>query len=158
MANYKLSRNLESSLIDFFRQELTSNGWVGIIVEKSLKQSEIKPPCILIYCSDTDTQSKEIGSGKYLKFPTIVIRVFATSDGIRLDLADWLLEKLEGSINYYEYVINDGQVISKILAGEILVRKIIRNEKELLNTNPELLEYSDRYRHNLTISCFIGNQ
>lgn len=153
---YRLSRNLEASLIDFFRVELVTDGWVGIQCEKSLKQEKIKTPCILIYCSDTDTQLKEIGSGKYLKFPTIIIRVFGTDEGNREDLADWILEKLEESITYYEYS-NGGNTKSAAM-GDIIVRKITRNEKELANTSPELLEYSDRYRHNITISCFVGKQ
>jgi hypothetical protein len=156
MPGYRRSRNIEVSLIDYFRAELISDGWNGIQVEKSIKQSEIKLPAILIYCSDTATQKKEIGGSKYIKFPTVTIRIYAENDGQRLDLADWLLEKLEGTINYYTYVISGGQVTSKTLAGGITITKIIRNEKELSNTDPENLEYRDRYRHNITISCFIG--
>ena len=153
---YRLNRNLEASLIDFLREELLSDGWSGISVEKSVKQANIKPPLILVQSTDTDTQKREIGSGVYIKYPTVTIRIFAKNDGQRLDLADWLLEKLEETINYYTYVVTNGVISSKDLAGQIVVRRIVRNEKELSNTDPSVLEEEDRYRHNLTFSCFIG--
>ena len=155
---YRNSRNLEASLIDFFTAELIAgpNPWVGVQCEKSLKQAEIVLPTILIYVQDTDAQKKEIGSGTFLKFPTVVIRIYAKSDGQRLDLADWVLEQLEGTISYYTYTITSGVVSSKVLAGGISIVKIIRNDKELGNTDPALLASEDRYRHNLTFSCYVG--
>ena len=156
MSTYRESRNLEASLIDFLKIELNEDGWTGINVEKSLKQSQIKIPVILIYVQDVDPQQKEIGSGDYLRFPTVIIRIFADNDGQRLDLADWILEKLEDNIEYYEYVVTNGAVSSKNLAGNIVIRKIIRNEKELSNTNPEVLEKEDRYRHRIEVSIFVG--
>lgn len=151
---YRLSRNLEASLIDYFRAELITDSWSGVQCEKSLKQSEIKPPSIIIYCSDTDTEKKEIGSGIYIKYPTIVIRIFGTDEGIREDVMDWILEKLEENIYYYEYS-NGGKTKSSVKGG-IIIRKIIRMEKELANTDPENIEYRDRYRGNITVSCYIG--
>lgn len=153
---YRLNRNLEASIIDYLRVELIEDGWEGIGVEKSVKQSKIKPPLILVQSVDTDTQKREIGSGKYIKYPTVTIRIFATSDGQRLDLADWLLEELEDDIEYYKYTVVNGQVSSKVLDGQLTIRKIIRNEKELANTDPSVLEEEDRYRHNLTFSIFVG--
>ena len=82
---YRLSRNLEASLIDYFRSALTTDGWTGIACEKSLKQSEIKLPAIVIYCSNTDAELIEIGSGDYIKYHTITIRVFGKDEGSRED-------------------------------------------------------------------------
>jgi hypothetical protein len=151
---YRLSRNLEASLIDYFRAALITDSWVGVQCEKSLKQSEIKLPCILIYCSNTDTQKKEIGSGEYIKYPNIVIRIYGTNEGNREDLADWVLEKLEGTINYYTYT-NGGETKSQV-AGGISIIKIIRDTKELSSTDPEAIEFRDRYRHVLEVSCLVG--
>jgi hypothetical protein len=156
MATYRLKRNLESSLIDFFRDELTNDGWNGIAVEKNIKQEEIKLPAIIVYASSVDNQKKEIGGSKYLRFPIITIRIFATSEGQRQDLSDWVLEKLEDDISYYAYVITNGAISSKTLSGNIVITKILRDSKDLENTNPESLELEDRYRHILTFSTFIG--
>jgi hypothetical protein len=100
---YRRSRNLEASLIDYVSAALTTDGWTGIRCEKSLAEVyDGKPPAILIYVQDTDTQKREVGGNIYLKFPTVYIRIFAKNDGQRLDLADWLLEKLE----YLYLIIN----------------------------------------------------
>ena len=154
--SYRLSRNCEASLIDYFRQELSNDGWQNIQCEKSLKNEEIKLPAILIYCSNTDAELEEIGSSSFIKYPNITIRIYGKDEGSREDLADWILEKLEGNIDYYQYVVTNGQVSSKILSGSFTIRKIIRNEKEFSNTDPEALEFRDRYRHNITFSCYVG--
>ena len=156
MTTYRLNRNLESSLIDYLRAQLTTDGWQNISVEKSMPAKEFKPAVILIQVSDIDAQKREIGSGKFIQFPRVTIRIFAENDGQREDLSNWLLDKLEADIPYYHYVITAGTVSSKIVSGNIVVLRIIRDEKELANTNPDVLEKEDRYRHNLTFNCYVG--
>jgi hypothetical protein len=155
---YRRSRNLEASLIDYLSTALTMDGWTGIRCVKSLAQVyDGEVPAILIYVQDTDTQKREVGGNLYLKFPTVYIRIFADNDGQRLDLADWILEKLEvASLPYYQYTITNGVVSSKVLKGNIVIRSINRNEKELANTQPDTLDEEDRYRHLIELSCFIG--
>lgn len=153
---YRLSRNIESSLIDYFTEELKKDGWEGISCEKFLVNKNSKPPVITIFSFRTDIRKLEIGSGRFIKFPQIVIRIFAKSEGQREDLADWILEKLEDNIPYYIYEIKDGKVSKKIAKGYINILNIIRNEKELANTDPSVLEEEDRYRHNITVSCIVG--
>ena len=156
MAQYRLSRNLEASLIEFFRDELVEDEWTGISVMLNIKQDKVTLPAIIIYVLDTDVQKKEIGSGTFLKFPTVVIRIFANNEGQRLDLADWVLEKLECNIPYYSHIISSGGVSTKTESGNVIITKVIRNEKEYGNTNPENLEKEDRFRHNITFSCYVG--
>ena len=161
MRQYRASRNLEASLIDYLVEELDNDGWEGIQCVKSLKRDKqgvilLKPPIILINVISNPRQKLEIGSGKFLTFPIVYIRIFATNDGQRLDLADWVLEKLEGDITYYSYMIDDGQVHTKHESGAISIINIARDEKELVNTNPESLEEEDRYRHLIEFSCYVG--
>jgi hypothetical protein len=156
MGQYRLSRNVEASIIEHLRTALFDDGWEGIGCEKSMKQEQMTPPLIMINVVEMDTQKREIGSGFYLKYPTVVVRIFATSDGQREDLADWVLEKFEDNISYYQYGIFDGKIASKELAGNIVIRKILRNEKELANTEPSNLEKEDRYRHIISFSIFVG--
>jgi hypothetical protein len=153
---YRRSRNIEASLIDYFRTALFDDKWEGITVEKSIKQDELNPPTILINVVDTDVKKLEIGSASTLKFPTVYIRIFADNDGQRLDLADWALDKLEGDIPYYQYSIFDGKVASKDEAGNLVVLQITRDEKELFNTDPTFLSKEDRYRHLIAFTCYVG--
>ena len=101
-----------------------------------------------------DHTRRELGTSALSKFTNIEIRIFATTDGNRLDLADWLLEKVMPGISYYEYVISGGIVSSKTLKGRINILSIIQNRKEL--TNIEGLELVDKYRHLLSFRTRIA--
>lgn len=155
MATYRQSRNIEASLIDRITEELAADGWTGIYVEKVA--SEIyggKFPAILVKAQEMSPQKKEIGSKTYIKYFTVYIRIFADNDGQRLDLSDWLFEKLEDDTTYYEYTILDGKVASKISSGKIHIINWFDNRQELTNT--EDLEKKDRYRHLFSFECYIA--
>jgi len=155
MATYRQIRNCEASLIDWLTEKLEDGGWVGIRVEKSF--AEIYKgtlPAICINLIETRLEKLEIGSKTNLKYYTITIRIFGTSDGIRCDLASFLTDLLEDDINYYSYVITNGEVASKDLTGKIVIRTIIRMEKELTNT--EGLAKEDKYRHLIEFICFVA--
>ena len=150
---YRNYRNLESSLIDYIVAELVTDGWTGIRTTKSF--SEVYKgtlPCICINEEDSDVKRREIGSNSYLEDILISIRIFATSDGQRLDLASWMLSKIMPGTDYYTYIITSG-VAAKTLAGKITILEIIDNRKELKNT--ENLDATDRYRHLLSFRCRV---
>lgn len=152
---YKESRNIEASIIDWIVTELSNDGWKDINVYKVFAQVYKKGlPAILINVNNIDTTELEIGSKRHLNLYTIYFRIFANSDGNRLDLSDWLLEELEDDIDYFEYIIDNGIVSDKILKGRIAIRKILRNERELVNT--EGLEKEDRYRQLITVQCYLA--
>jgi len=153
---YRISRNIEASLIDWLTEKLEDGGWTGIRVEKSFAQVyKGTLPCILIEQDPEDETKLEIGSKTWLKNFFINIRIFATSDGQRLDLKDFITDLLEDDIDFYEYVITNGEVAQKTLTGRIVILKITRNEKELKNT--ENLEAVDRYRNIISVQCYIAN-
>jgi len=156
---YRISRNIEASLVDFITTELSADGWKDIRVEKSFAEVYIKTkklPCILVNVAESEPTKKEIGSPTFLKYIIVNVRIFADSDGIRLDLKDWFVDKLQEDINYYTYTITSGSVIEKILSGKIMVREILREEKELVNT--ENLELIDKYRHLINFRCYVAKQ
>ena len=153
---YRISRNLEASLLDWLTSALSVGGWTGIRVEKSFSQvSSGTLPCICINTLEIRPEKLEIGSKTNLKYFTINIRVFATSDGNRLDLSDFITDLLENDINYYTYTIVNGVVSTKVLSGRIVVTRWLDNTKELTNT--ENLEREDKYRHLLSFECYVAN-
>ena len=155
MGTYRTSRNCEASLIDKITTDLLADGWVGIDVLKGFPQEyKGKTPFIGVEALKKPIERREIGSDSFLNKIIITIRIFATSDGQRLDLADWMVEKLMPGISYYTYIITNGAVSSKILAGRMNILKVLDNRKELTNT--EKLEAEDRYRHLLTFEASIG--
>lgn len=155
MSTYRISRNIEKSIIDYITTELTTDGWVGIYVEKVFAQVyEGKFPCILVNVSNRPDTRREIGSNTLSKFFNIEIRIFANDDGQRLDLSDWLLDKVMPGIVYYQYVITNGVVSSKIAKGRINILEITSNRKELVNL--EGLSKEDKFRHLLVTRCRVA--
>ena len=153
MAN-RISRNIEMSLADRITTDLTASGWQGIGVVKSFK--EVKggtTPVICINVLELRPKLKEIGSKVHLKYFTINIRIFASSDGQRLDLSDWLFEKLEDDTIYYTYTMSGSTPVKGAAAGRICIENWFDNRKELTNT--ENLAEEDRYRHLLSFEVRV---
>ena len=151
---YRNYRNLESSLIDFITAQLTADGWSGIRTEKAFAEVyKGTLPAICVSMEESDSKRREIGSDSYLEDILVSIRIFATSDGQRLDLASWMLSKIIPGTDYYTYVITSG-VAAKTLAGRISVLDVTVNRKELKNVDN--LDSIDRYRHILTFKCRVA--
>ena len=154
MGVYRQSRNIEASLVDFITTQLSTDGWTGIKVLKGFPQDyKGATPFIGLEVLDLNPKKLEIGSKTHIKYYTVKIRIFATSDGQRLDLADWLFDELEDDAIYYAYTIANGIVSVKTATGKIIIGEI-SSEKELQNT--ENLEAEDRYRHLLSFECYVA--
>jgi hypothetical protein len=152
---YRISRNIEASLIDQITELLEEDGWQNIRVEKSFLEARNGTlPCICVNALEFRPVKKEIGSKLHIKYFTVNIRIFCKTDGSRLDLSDWLFDELENNLNYYSYNITDGEVSEKNLSGRIVVTRFFDNKKELTNT--ENLAKEDRYRHLLSFECYIA--
>lgn len=152
---YRVSRNIEASLIDFITSGLTTDGWTGITVLKGFPQDyKGKAPFIGVESLEIRPQKLEIGSKTNLKYFTVKIRIIAKNDGQRLDLADWLFDELEDDVDYYVYTITSGVVSAKTLTGRIVITKWNENRKELQNT--ENLESEDRYRQVFVFECIVA--
>lgn len=153
--NYRLSRNCEASIIDFITEKLAVDGWTGIRVEKVFAEVyKGTLPCICLGISTRPDKRREIGTNSLLKFINVEIRIFATNDGLRLDLSDWILEQVMPGMAYYIYTVINGKVSEKILAGRINILEILANRKELVNL--EGLSKEDRYRHLLSLRCKVA--
>ena len=153
--SYRNYRNLEATLIDYIEAQLLADGWSGIRITKAF--AEIYKgtlPAICVSMEESDALSREIGSKSYLENILVSVRIFATSDGQRLDLASWMLSKIMPGFNYYEYIITSGTVSSKTLAGAVMILENTVNRKELRNSDN--LESIDRYRHVLTFRMRIS--
>jgi hypothetical protein len=153
---YRISRNIEASIIDSITTNLTADGWTGIRTEKSFAEVYAGTlPCICVSVAELRPQKLEIGSKTNIKYFTVNIKIFATSDGQRLDLADWLSDKIEDDFVYSTYTITNGAVSAKVASGKIVLTKWFENRKELTNT--ENLVKADRYRQLLSFECIVAN-
>ena len=156
MATYRISRNVEASLVDRITADLSSGGWTGISVEKGFPQEyKGKTPMIAVECLEIRPEKLEVGGKNYIKNFNIKIRIFGANDGQRLDLSDYLFDKLLDDTNYYAYTITSGAVSAKVLTGRIVITRWLDNRKELTNT--EGLEKEDRYRHLFSFEAIVAD-
>jgi len=155
MGAFREYRNIEASLIEYLTAKLVTDGWSGISVGKTFSLIEdSKLPAIIVQLVSSTLKRKEIGSSTFEDTEFLVVRIFATSDGQRLDLAKWLIDNLAETIPYYTYTIIKGAIASKELSGSIRVTKIVENKKELEGV-PDL-HITDRYRHKISFNVKIN--
>lgn len=155
---YRISRNIEASIIDYINAELTSGGWTNINVEKGFARVYNLPdnvPAVAVRLGVTSHERTGIGTTNTYREPQVLIDIFATDDGMRLDLKDFLVSKLKKGCTYYEYTKSNGQISEKTANGTIAIIEI---EDEPINFNEEKnnLEAHDRYRHLLTLTISLG--
>jgi hypothetical protein len=155
VSTYRLSRNVEKSFIDFISSEIQTAGWSGIRYEKSFSDAyDGTLPCIVVNSSDRPITRREVGTDETTKEINIEIRIFATDDGMRLDIADFLIEELLKGIEYYEYTIAQGDVVTKTEKGRIQITKVLDNRKDLSNVTG--LEKADKFRHLIRLQCRVS--
>lgn len=155
MANsyFRTARNIELSTIQYLETEIGS-GWSNVTVIKAFYQAYAKdnvPPIVCIRLMDQNTDYLEIGSTTLDNIYNIIVDIFATSDGQRLDLADFILNILKDSwvYNTYAHASGDNSNIVATASGRIRVKRFIENGKIDFGETEEL---RDRYRHSLIFS------
>jgi len=163
MAKLRIARNLEASIIEHLKDHLAIAQWDDVIIEKSfsriygLQMSEnSKQAAICVRASDTNRKRIEIGSDAMLRSQLILLDVFATSDGQRLDLVDFLGSILIGGIPYYNYNIFNGVVMERVQHG--VIRVLTLEDKPVqFGVDKSSLDVQDRYRHLISLSCSLSH-
>ncbi len=155
MSTYRITRNIEASVVDYIVAQLTADSWSGIRVELDFSEAYKEPlGCIVINADENPDQRLEIGGNTLQKIFNLEFRIFAENHGQRKDLRDWLLLKLMAGIPYYTYIITSGVVTTKTLSGRISIGKILINRKELANSEKQ--SKFDRYRHLITVQAKVA--
>jgi len=154
MGQYRVSRNLEISTIDYLTTEINT-AWSGVSVVRSFSEvDEKKLPVVCIRLGTTIHDRVEIGTTSTLRIATIFIDIFATDDGQRLDLKDFIISKIKYSWDYREYTVNNG-TSTYVVNGKINCLTIKDTEVSPA-ANKSDLPLVDRYRHLITIQVQTG--
>jgi len=155
MGHYRYSRNIEASFIDFLKPLLQTD-WGFDRVEKGFAEIyKIEIPSICIRARDATHSKVQIGDDSTVREVSVLIDIFGTDDGLKLDLKDYLIEKLKKGLDYYEYEIEKGQVKNKVQNGRIRVLTIGETPIDF-NTNKEGIDPHDRFRYLLTLTISLG--
>ena len=153
---YRISRNIEASIIKYIEEQLIEASWSGITVEKTFARVyAIRLPVICVSLGDTVHDPVELGSNSTTREAQVLIDVFAENDGQRLDLKDFLVSIFRSGLIFNEYTIEDGEISNINPTGRIRVRNITDIPLDF-NTDKSALDTHDRYRHLLTLEVSTG--
>jgi hypothetical protein len=150
MGAFRKTRNVELSVVQFVEEAIAAS-WSGITVVKSFVQAYNVPlPVICVRMSDIYTGRLEIGSQTLAQEYTISVDVFASSDGQRLDLVDFLTESIKAGMDYYEYSsVSGSETLSKTKTGKVRIVSFDSSSK--IDPSPSSVE-QDKFRHYLSFT------
>ena len=153
--HYRKSRNVELSTLKFIKDNL-SDDWSSINLVKSWTQLEKKSnPVICAILDDTNYTRSELGNTTFRESYVFTIDIFATSDAMRIDLSDWLLDILNPGWTYYEISQTVGHKKTLIYteAGRCRMDAVYENSKVDLGQRGDV---KDKYRQTIIIAVTVG--
>ena len=160
--SYRPSRDIEASTIDFLTAALGVS-WSAVSVVKTFQRAyDAELPCICVRLGRTSYSRVEIGGNSYSRTPLLLLDIFASSDGQRLDLKDWVIATLKDGLPYYEYTTTKSgrttTVTDKTQNGRIAISEIGDNPINA-DIGRDKLDTHDKFRHLITCTLklsFIG--
>jgi len=155
MAHFRQSRNIEASVIDRIKEILNEVGFTSN-VEKTFTQAyEVSLPVIVVRVGETAHPAAEISTTATRRKVQVLIDIFASNDGQRLDFKDCLIEYLKEGITYYEYTTGNSKFQQKIKNG--LLKVSIDGDNQVFpDIDKSTLEEHDRNRHLVVLSVSLG--
>lgn len=153
MSFFSETRNTELSTLDYLSTQIAAS-WSNITILKTFTQAydkNVKPPIVAIRLEDSQPIAREIGSVAIDSTHNIAIDIFGTSAGFRIDLADFITNKLKDGWDYSTYAHESGDktVLVATLAGKVKVMTWTQNSRLDFGEN---VDYKDRFRHVIVVS------
>ena len=153
-------RFLENSLVTLLNTTLVSGGILdenGNQIVARVGRKEDKSwvlPCISVYLDSVDSPKEFLGSNTTLDVNLMIIDIYATNEGERLDLAQWVFNTIRDGFRYYSYSYNSlDPTAPTAVAGRWIHVNFISNMRVGLGQNVDL---EDAHRHRISINCDIN--
>jgi len=160
MLPWQISRNIENSLYEFLLDKVTEDSVTDINgndISIRVGRKEDKDwtlPCITVYLDSKSLERAEIGSNNRLKTYLIIMDIYATNEGERQDLADWLEETVNNGFRYYSMVASSLTPNTPIkTAGGLVEVNFLTNARVALGQN---IDQEDAHRHRISINTWIS--
>lgn len=159
MLAWQLYRNLENSLKDFLDTEVNNDSVTDIdgtlipVRTGRKKDNKWTLPCIIVYMESETKTPFEIGSILKDARQLLIIDIYATKSGERMDVAKWLSDKIETGWRYYSYTanVNTPESPDKVAGGWVSV-DFLSNAKVNLGINTDEI---DAHRQKISINVRI---
>ena len=148
---FSKTRNAELSIIQHI-EECINSSWSGVTVVKSFVNAyDKKVPVIAVELLNEDNLRAEIGNSDLRQRFNFIVSIFASSDGQRLDLADFILNSIKGGCKYYEYSKESGNnnQLVKTESGRMTLIRVNTNRHDYYDDN---MSEQDKYRHSISFN------
>ena len=155
MGHYSTTRNCELSTLKFIEDNLATD-WSGVSICKSWSQlDKVANPVVCVSLTDTNYNREELGSTTYRNDYVFTIDIFATSDGMRIDLSDWLMNTINSGWTYYTIAQSapKSRTLTYIAAGKCRIDSILDNSKVELG---QVGDIKDKYHQSIVLIVTVG--
>ena len=105
------TRNCELSTLEYIEAQINAS-WTGVTIVKTFKNAydtNIPVPVVCIRLADTNNARLEIGADTLDDRQVLIFDIFSRSDAQRLDLADFITDKLKNGW-VYKFVFDKYQI------------------------------------------------
>lgn len=152
MSYFTQARNVELSLLDYLKSNLDSD-WPGTTIEKTFKRvyaKDVNLPIVCVRLSDTNSTRKEVGATTLEDRYLLIIDIFATSDGQRLDMSYYIKDKLKEGWTHNDYSHSSGnnEVLTATSNGRDFITDWIGDVKIDFGEN---VDTKDKFRQTISI-------
>ena len=152
-------RNMELSFLNYITTQIDAS-WTNVTVVKTFKEvfaKNVKLPVICVEQDNVNSVRRELGSTTLEKRHLLSLDIFVTSEAMRLDLADFILNQLETGWVYNAYARTSGSQteLTGTPDGRVTVTDFLIDQKvdAVENSNPR-----ERYRHTISVNARRGSQ
>lgn len=147
------SRNAELSTISYIETQIAAN-WSDVTVVKGYPNftPDMKLPIVAVTLDQEITDLLEIGSRQTDDIYNFSIDIFGKSNANRLDLAQFLKDKILLDWTYNEYSRGSGESIVATPTGKVVFIEFNSNER--VDFSDDVSNF-DRFRHLLSFNCRV---
>lgn len=151
--NFGQLRNVELSTAFAFETAFAS-GWTGVTVVKGFPNfPKVTLPVVSVRLNTTNTNLLEIGSRQTDDVYNIIFEVFATSDGQKLDLAQYVKNLILADWVYYEWSRGSGDTMNKTANGRIAFNDFTQDSPIFHGDDVDL---ADKYRYIIAVDVRVA--
>lgn len=148
-------RNVELSTIKYVEDSINAS-WTGINIVKGYPNfDKVAVPVVSVVLDSITSDRREIGSRAMIDIYNIIVEIFAKSNAQRLDLAQFIKDKLNLNWTYYTHSHGSGGAGTLDLVDggtKIQTLDFLQNSKVDF---AETVEFYDRYRHIISVNVRV---
>jgi len=160
MLDWGIYRNIENSLKDFLTEKVTEdsvtdiNGTEVPVRVGRKTDNDWTLPCITVYLDNEIAERAFVGSNQRFDSYLLMIDIFATNEGERLDLAGWVKSTINDGFRYYASTPNESDPYNPTkVAGGLVNINFLTNARVALGQN---VDAEDAHRHRISVLTWIS--